>query len=107
MADGGPPTPPVPPAPPAPQPPPIMPPVPSVQLPTPPAKPIPTQPIQPAHVPQLNWSHYKPEFAGKPDEDAEAHLLRMNDWKGHACISKRWQDPTFLLNISRRSKIMV
>ena len=22
----------------------------------------------------------KPEFAGKPDEDAEAHLLRMNDW---------------------------
>ena len=30
--------------------------------------------------PQLNWSHFKPEFAGKPEEDAEAHLLRMNDW---------------------------
>ena len=29
---------------------------------------------------QLNWSHFKPEFAGKSDEDAEAHLLRTNDW---------------------------
>ena len=45
------------------------------QLPIPP-----TQPIQPVHVPQLNWSHFKPEFAGKPEEDAEAHLLRIKDW---------------------------
>ena len=29
---------------------------------------------------QLNWSHFKPEFSGKPEEDAEAHLLRTNDW---------------------------
>ena len=29
--------------------------------------------------PQLNWSHFKPEFTVKP-EDVEAHLLRMNDW---------------------------
>ena len=29
---------------------------------------------------QLNWSHLKPEFSGKTDEDAEAHLLRSNDW---------------------------
>ena len=28
----------------------------------------------------LNWSHFKPEFSGKPDEDAEAHLLHTNDW---------------------------
>ena len=28
----------------------------------------------------LNWSHFKPEYSGKPDNDAEAHLLRMNDW---------------------------
>ena len=27
----------------------------------------------------INWSHFKPEFSGKP-EDAEAHLLRSNDW---------------------------
>ena len=31
-------------------------------------------------MPQLNWSHFKPEFAGKPDEDVEAHFLRTNDW---------------------------
>ena len=30
--------------------------------------------------PQLNCSHFKPKYAGKPKEDAEAHLLRMNDW---------------------------
>ena len=28
----------------------------------------------------LNWSNFKPEFSGKPDEDAEAHLLHSNDW---------------------------
>ena len=73
MADFGPPTSQVLPVPPAPSPPPIM-------LPVPPAQPIPLQPIQPAHVPQLNSSPFKPEFAGKPEEDAEAHLLRTNDW---------------------------
>ena len=30
--------------------------------------------------PQLNWSHFKPKHAGKPDKDAEAYSLRMNDW---------------------------
>ena len=29
---------------------------------------------------QLNWSHFKPKYAGKPEEDAEAHLLRKNNW---------------------------
>ena len=28
----------------------------------------------------LNWSYFKPEFSGKPDDDAEAHLLCTNDW---------------------------
>ena len=28
----------------------------------------------------INWSNFKPEFSGKPDEDAEAHLLCSNDW---------------------------
>ena len=27
----------------------------------------------------INWSHFKPEFSGKPEEDAEAHLLHSND----------------------------
>ena len=38
---------------------------------------------QPApHITQLNWSHFKPKFSGKPEEDAEAHLLRTNGWMG-------------------------
>ena len=28
----------------------------------------------------MNWSHFKPEYSGKPEEDVEAHLLRTNDW---------------------------
>ena len=32
---------------------------------------------QPMH---MNWSHFKPEFSGRSDEDVEAHLLRTNDW---------------------------
>ena len=28
----------------------------------------------------MNWSHFKPKFSGKPDEDVEVHLLRTNDW---------------------------
>ena len=31
-------------------------------------------------MPPLNWSQFKPEFSGKPEEDAEAHLFRANDW---------------------------
>ena len=32
-----------------------------------------------AQMLQLNWSYFKPEFSGKPEEDAEEHLLRTND----------------------------
>ena len=32
------------------------------------------------HMPLFNWSHFKPKFSGKPDEDTEGHLLRTNDW---------------------------
>ena len=32
----------------------------------------------------IKWSIFKPEFSGKPEEDAEAHLLCSNDWmKAH------------------------
>ena len=43
---------------------------------------LPNAPLAPGSPqrPHLNWSHFKPEFAGKPEEDEEAHLLRTNDW---------------------------
>ena len=69
-----------------PQPPPVIPPVvppaSQVQLHVPHAQMIipSAQSIQPVLMAQLNRSHLKPEFTGKPDGDMEAHLLRVNDW---------------------------
>ena len=34
----------------------------------------------PQQIMPMNWSHFKPEFSGRLDEDVEAHLLRTNDW---------------------------
>ena len=31
--------------------------------------------IAPQQQMHMNWSHLKPEFSGKPEEDVEAHLL--------------------------------
>ena len=54
-----------------------------------PVQPIPQPvPVQPAPVgvmpaPQIfyqNWIGKKPEFSGKPEEDAESHLLSTRDW---------------------------
>ena len=35
---------------------------------------------QQQQVVHLNWSNFKPDFLGKPDEYAEAHLLHFNGW---------------------------
>ena len=42
---------------------------------------MPNAPVAPAvpQRPQLNWSHFKPKYAGRPDEHVEAHLLMMNN----------------------------
>ena len=34
----------------------------------------------------INWSNFKPEFLGKPEEDTEAHLLCSNDWMNAHCF---------------------
>ena len=46
-----------------------------------PAQPVPTGLVVP--VPQVfyqKWIGKKPEFSGKPEEDAESHLLSTRDW---------------------------
>ena len=52
----------------------------------PPPQPAPVQ-LAPAGIvvptPQIiyqNWIGKKPEFSGKPEEDAESHLLSTRDW---------------------------
>ena len=58
---------------------------PGLQVPGIPAPPLPPE-LQKQHAQQgqqiihLNWSQFKPEFSGKPEEDIEAHLLLTNDW---------------------------
>ena len=44
--------------------------------------PQPPQPPQPGQQAQMhmNWSHFKPEYSGKPEENVEPHLLGTNDW---------------------------
>ena len=52
-------------------------------IPAPPAPQAQQQPTrQVQQMEHLNWSYFKPEFSGKPEEDAEAHLLRSNNWMG-------------------------
>ena len=59
--------------------------VPAGQVPPPmPAQPVPQPaPAGVVPVPQIiyqNWIGKKPEFSGKPEEDAESHLLSTRDW---------------------------
>ena len=47
-----------------------------------PAQPVP-QPAPAGVIPQIfyqNWIGKKPEFSGKPEEDAESHLISTRDW---------------------------
>ena len=46
-----------------------------------PAQPVPSGPVVPAlHVFYQKWIGKKPEFSGKPEEDAESHILSTRDW---------------------------
>ena len=59
--------------------------LPSPQNPNNPIIPNAPQALEALHPPTLNmlplnWSHFEPEYSGKPDEDAETHLLRTNKW---------------------------
>ena len=47
----------------------------------------------------LNWSNFKPEFSGKPDEDAEAHLLCSNDWMNGHCFFNGLKVQRFCLTL--------
>ena len=55
--------------------------------------------------PQLNWSYSKPEFPGKPDEDAEAHLLRTNDWMETHNFPEVAKVLRFCLTLSREARL--
>ena len=56
-------------------------------------------------MPQLNWSHFKPEFADKPDEEAEAYLLRTNDWIDIHAFSEGVKVQRFCLTLAGEARL--
>ena len=53
----------------------------------------------------MNWSHFKPEYAGKPGEDVEAHLLRMNDWMNTYDFPDGVKVQRFCLTLMREARL--
>ena len=47
----------------------------------------------------MNWSHFKPKFSGKPDEDVEVHLLQTNDWMTTHDLSEAVKVQRFCLTL--------
>ena len=52
----------------------------------------------------INWSDFKPEFSGKP-EDAEAHLLCSNDWKNAHCFEEEVKVQRFCLTLLGEARL--
>ena len=64
-------------------------------------------PPQIIHQQMVNWSNFKPKFAGKPEEDAEAHLLHTNDWMWTHNFEENVKSPKVLSNsIGRRQTVV-
>ena len=54
--------------------------------------------VRQRHI-HLNWSNFKPDFSGKPEEDAEAHLLCLNDWMEAHCFDEEIKVQRFCLTL--------
>ena len=53
----------------------------------------------------LNRSNFKPEFSGKPDKDAEAHLLCSNDWMNAHCFDEDIKVQRFCLTLIGEARL--
>ena len=76
---------------------PVQPPAPPAQVPNP-VQPLQIQ-VQPGQ-PQLNWSYFKPEFSGKPEEDEEAH-----DWMDSHNFTEIAKVQRFCLTLTREARL--
>ena len=54
---------------------------------------------------QLNWSYFKPEFSGKTEEDAAAHLLKTNDWMETHNFSEDTKVRRFCLTLTGEARL--
>ena len=57
------------------------------------------------HMPLLNWSHFTPEFSGKPDKDAEAYFLRTNNWMGTHRFQDNFKVQRFCLTLTGEARL--
>ena len=53
----------------------------------------------------LNWLNFKPEFSGKPEEDAEAHLLQLNGWMEAHHFNKDIRVQRFFLTLLGEARL--
>ena len=53
----------------------------------------------------VNWSNFKPEFAGKSEEDAEVHLLCTNDWMQTHNFEENVKVQRFCLTLLREARL--
>ena len=53
----------------------------------------------------LNWSNFKPEFLGKPEEDAEAHLPHSNDCMDAHHFNEDIKVQRFCLTLLREARL--
>ena len=69
----------------------------------------PPQPLQPQQAQQaymhMNWSHFKPEYSGKPEEDVEAHLLRTNHWMNTHDLPDNVKVQRFFLTLTGEARL--
>ena len=56
-------------------------------------------------MPLLNWSHFIPKFSGKPDEDAEAHLLRTHNWMATHRFQNNFKVQRFCLTLTGEARL--
>ena len=71
-----------------------------------PAQPVPVGPMVP--LPQVfyqNWIGKKPEFSGKPEEDAESHLLSTRDWMEAHNIPNEVKVRQFCLTLTGEARL--
>ena len=48
---------------------------------------------------------FKPEFAGRPGEDAEAHLLKTNDWMDTHALQEGVKVQFFCLTLAGEGRL--
>ena len=53
----------------------------------------------------IKWSNFKAEFSGKPEEDAEAHLLHSNDWMNAHCFDEDIKVQRFCLTLLGEARL--